>query len=634
MVQRSLQASPIGIEQAKSAFADKGWTQESLAGEVGLKTRQSIWRFFKGQPIERQVFVAICQNLDLDWRKVAASLPSEFARTIELNQTQDLEQLVQQVRSQRQRKVEAQCSQLHLLDIACPVHISDLYTEINVLQRTFSRTWLEVDDLGQLTAQEFERQEAVHISGTEFVKNYLKVQVLGQVGSGKTTFLQHLATLCNQGTFAASQVPIFVNLKDFAREQESNLSLLNYIESEFLTSGISEGTVIETLLREGRLLLLLDGLDEVLYKTRRIIAQEIRRFSEKYEQNQFIVACRTAARTLELTQFTDVEMAPLNSSQVQDFVQKWIIALTPLPHQEAQSQALQLIELLNSSEHLSFSKLTITPLFLHLICCFFHHQGQIPIRRSEFYRHCLDLLLHRWDQMRGVERDELYANLLPSHRLKLMGQIALFTFEQGKPFFEQKTVEQQISNYLLALPQIAIEPEELSLESANILKAIELQHGFIKERAYGVFCFSEPVFQEYLTAWEIAKRHELQPSHLALDRLAVRLSEPRWREIFLLTVILMRNADDLVRMMKERMDAIAEQDIVVQRFVETLRDSAWDAATTRNLRTRQRRNFTLEQQEMVLKYYDANQLLGDCLRSNCTLTDATRQDIESFLLEK
>lgn len=44
MVKRSLRASPTGIQRAKRAFALKGWTQENLAGEVNLKTRQPIWR--------------------------------------------------------------------------------------------------------------------------------------------------------------------------------------------------------------------------------------------------------------------------------------------------------------------------------------------------------------------------------------------------------------------------------------------------------------------------------------------------------------------------------------------------------------------------------------------------------------
>ncbi|HEY9669843.1 MAG TPA: NACHT domain-containing protein, partial [Waterburya sp.] len=49
---------------------------------------------------------------------------------------------------------------------------------------------------------------------------YSKLRVLGKPGSGKTTFLQHLAIECNQGKFAANRVPIFITLRDFADESK------------------------------------------------------------------------------------------------------------------------------------------------------------------------------------------------------------------------------------------------------------------------------------------------------------------------------------------------------------------------------------------------------------------------------
>ncbi|WP_442949791.1 hypothetical protein [Nostoc sp.] len=63
MVKRSLQASLTGIQEAKRAFSLKGWTQENLALEVDLKTRQPIWRFFSGRPVERHTFIEICSVL-------------------------------------------------------------------------------------------------------------------------------------------------------------------------------------------------------------------------------------------------------------------------------------------------------------------------------------------------------------------------------------------------------------------------------------------------------------------------------------------------------------------------------------------------------------------------------------------
>jgi predicted NACHT family NTPase len=42
--------------------------------------------------------------------------------------------------------------------------------------------------------------------------------------------------------------------------------------------------------------------------------------------------------------------------------------------------------------------------------------------------------------------------------------------------------------------------------------------------------------------------------------------------------------------------------------------------------------FSLEQQQVLQCYYDANQLLIDCLNSNCEVTTAIRKEIEATLL--
>ncbi|HEY9646695.1 MAG TPA: hypothetical protein V6C88_10010, partial [Chroococcidiopsis sp.] len=70
MGKRSLKASSIGITQAKRAFDRREWTQEYLASAVGLQTRQPIWKFFSGRPIERHLFIDICFQLDLEWEDI------------------------------------------------------------------------------------------------------------------------------------------------------------------------------------------------------------------------------------------------------------------------------------------------------------------------------------------------------------------------------------------------------------------------------------------------------------------------------------------------------------------------------------------------------------------------------------
>jgi predicted NACHT family NTPase len=576
MVKRSLQASPAGIQQAKRAFALKGWTQENLAGEVNLKTRQPIWRFFSGQPVDRQVFLAVCSILDLNWREITVDPPTDFLEPGESRKTLplSLDQLVQQVRSQHRDTIQNQCGILQLLDISHPVSLDDIYVDVNILEEITSQQQLEITDLQNLEPTEFDRVglgtvEQKQIPGMQSVETYSKLRVLGRPGVGKTTFLQHLAIQCNRGEFAANQVPIFIALREFAEDSRRNgeFSLFNYLCQVLLTSGVSNSTELETLLKAGRVLLLMDGMDEVLNQDITAVLKEIRKFSDKYYKNRFVASCRTAAQKLRLRGFTDVEIAPFTQTQITAFTQKWFAAFSKTIPEAGGDQSAQFMQKLDLSENWQFRQLVVTPLFLHLACWVFQGQKTFPTKRTEFYKQGLDLLLGQWDEAKGVERDQVYRGFLLPQKLRLLSQLAAVTFEHGQYFFEQRTIEQYIGDYLRNLPGATLEPEELQLESEAMLNAIEAQHGLLMERARGIFSFSYLVFQEYFTARKIVASHNLRALEDALGGLVSHITDPHWREVFLLTAAMLRSADSLVQLMKQQIDALVAQDPYLQDFL-------------------------------------------------------------------
>ena len=571
MFKRSLQASAAGIKQAKKAFNYKGWTQENLAEEVNLKTRQPIWRFFTGRPIERYNFREICSILDLDWREIAVDPPEEFSDR-ELSAI-NVDVLVKRVRSQRHAKIKVQCGTLKLLDTNHPVDLENIYVDVNILPDIASQQWLDIANLENPTTEEFYRFglgqiSQSQISGMDAVKTHSKLRLLGKPGCGKSTFLRHLAVECDRGNFAANLVPIMITLRDFADESKdiSSFSLLNYIHSELIVDGV-ELSELKILLRNSRVLLLLDGLDEVSQQDNNAVLKEIRRFSEKYSQNLFVVTCRTAAKTLDLKGFTDVEIAPFTQSQIVAFAQKWFAVFSKQNNLNDLDPAVEFIAQLDLPENLSFRRLVVTPLFLHLACWVFHRQEKFPRKKAEFYKQCLDLLLGKWDKIRGIKRDEVYRGFLLPQKLKLMSQIAAATFEQGDYFFEQKTAEQQICDFISNLPNAPIEPEELVYDSEVVLKAIELQHGLLTERVRGIFSFSSLTFQEYFTARNIVASHNLKSLERDLERLVSHITEPRWRQIFLLTAAMLRSADSLVNLMKQEIDALVAEEPYLQEFL-------------------------------------------------------------------
>ncbi|HTL89465.1 MAG TPA: NACHT domain-containing protein, partial [Leptolyngbya sp.] len=511
--------------------------------------------------------------------------------------------------------------------------------------------------------------DQTQIAGVKAVEIYSKLRVLGKPGAGKTTFLQYLAVRCNQSRFAANRVPVFVTLRDFADESREGLNLFNYLRREFLASGISEPSTLETLLRSGKLLLLLDGLDEVQDQARRTVANEIRRLCEKYPQNLFVVTCRTAAQALHLNRFTDVEVAPFTQDQIVVFAQKWFATFTKaIPQatsqstsqstsQAGQKQAVEFIQVLSLPENLPFRRLAVTPLFLHLACWIFHHQGKLPTQRSEFYKQCLDLLLRKWDEAKGMEREEIYHGFSIPQKLKLFSRIATITFEQGDYFFERQMVERQIEDYLRDLPNASTELEELQAESESILRQIELQHGLLSERGQGVFSFSDQVFQEYFTAQKIVASHHLQVSDRSLEQLVSHITDPRWREIFLLTVTMLRSAESLMQLMKQQIDAIAAEDPDLQAFLSWASKRSLAAPSQAAMiqlfylalaripclaprfaiagmlnHLQPNWQFSPEQQAILQRYSVASQLLVDCLNREDEVSATVRQEIETALL--
>jgi len=79
------------------------------------------------------------------------------------------------------------------------------------------------------------------------------------------------------------------------------------------------------------------------------------------------------------------------------------------------------------------------------------------------------------------------------------------------------------------------------------------------ERARGIYSFSHLTFQEYFTAREIVATSDPHRLEKALQQLARKVAQPRWHEVLLLSVGMLRHADYLLQLMKQQIDLLAAQ---------------------------------------------------------------------------
>jgi hypothetical protein len=383
------------------------------------------------------------------------------------------------------------------------------------------------------------------------VSEHRKIIILGHPGSGKTVFLKYLALQCieDEKDFR-NYIPFFITLKDFAEAQGSP-DLITYIydfilasiKQDFLSSKSSEiarqqRDLVYGFLRAGRVLILLDGLDEVRQQDTKRVLRQIREFSEQFFENRFVISCRIASKNFLFEKFSEFEISNFTDVQIDSFAKQWF--------SENLLASEKFIDYLNNNKRLR--ELAITPLLLTLLCLTFEGAENTPSNRSDLYKEGLESLLCKWDEERGIEREQVFQKLSTTQKMDLLSKISLKTFEKGQYFFEANFIIQETEEFLQELKKDII-LEDLQVESRIIFQSFETQSGLLVEKAKGLYSFSHLSFHEFFTARAFLCLEEPQS-----DILLNHIKDQSWKEVFLLAVEMNKKPNKLLKAIKNKID--------------------------------------------------------------------------------
>lgn len=453
-------------------------------------------------------------------------------------------------------RVQDRYGAMRIIGMARPMPIRNIFVRVNMLHKITAQRRSTVEDLEEQLNRDQNGfgQVSNILEGHQVVNRESRLVVLGKPGGGKTTFLKWIALSSIDDLFAERRMPVFIPMKDWSDGKDT---LLEYIHDEFKICGFEDSKAfVERMLEAGSLILLFDALDEINDSDRLGTAQrEIRDLASKYPEVRIVISCRTAAYNYLFEQFADVELADFHHGQVEQFIRNWFL-------DQPQKADLCLAEL-TLDKNKAIRNLCQTPLLLTLMCLAFDEGMTFPNNRAELYKEALDALLKKWDASRSVRRNTAYQHLSLAKKELLLSRLAAKFFEQGAYFMRQSDLEREIGVFMANL-KVAPGADADDVDAAEILKEIESQHGVLVERAQRVYSFSHLTFQEYFTARAITENtNQSGPA----DLVSQHATEPRWREVFVLTTGLLTEADDFVKRMRSRLSLIAQTSAEVRDFL-------------------------------------------------------------------
>lgn len=223
------------------------------------------------------------------------------------------------------------------------------------------------------------------------------VVIQGTVGQGKSVFLRYLC-IKELSSQTSGRIPVFVELRkldaSFTLEQAifSTLECLGFEVTEELFEFYAES---------GKLVILLDGFDEIDESQVGNVITKLEVWSQKYPRLQFIVTSRPGGEIQKSNCFSVLQLAPLTHDDHRPFLVKIGV------------KGKTLDDLLAAIERspVEIKGFLTTPLLLTLLVLVYQAEGAIPNELPEFFKLLFTTVFSRHDRSKPAFNRKHKSNL-------------------------------------------------------------------------------------------------------------------------------------------------------------------------------------------------------------------------------
>ena len=358
---------------------------------------------------------------------------------------------------------------------------------------------------------------------TRVVDTSRRVAIMGDPGSGKTTFLRYVARSYIDDP--SKPLPFYFSLADVQRFAERNTMQLGpKVFLEFLSErGEKKGwglplQALRKRFRVGHCIFLLDSLDLVSPReTREAMVSAIEETAESWDKCQFVVVSRPRAMRGKAVphDFSVVAIDHMRKPEVAAFVKTWADLLYGDASGETRDRYAEglLFSIRDSSDLRELAK---NPVMLTSIAVVHYNGKRLPEARADLLEAVIDWLLNAREAPGGKPRD---AKFLES----VYRQLALGMME--KPVGPTDRVERGVAADIVARQFRGDRAAALAF-----LAEEETETGILVARGEEGVAFWHMWFEEYLAAREISGRMDDGPRGW-WAALMPHLDDVEWREV-------------------------------------------------------------------------------------------------------